>query len=134
MSQRMHLKVLLPFRVFADVPEVTRAVVETSAGALGLLPRRLDCAAAVVPGILTYQRAGAEEEYVALDEGILVKAGADVLISVRNAIGGADLGRLREAVQRDFFHLEASEQSCRTVVARLENDLVRRLVKLQHER
>ncbi len=134
MPQRMHLKVLLPFRVFADVPEVTRAVVETSAGALGLLPRRLDCAAAVVPGILTYQRHGAEEEYIALNEGILVKSGPEVLISVRNAIGGADLGRLREAVERDFSRLEAAERSCRAVLARLESDLVRRLVKLQHER
>jgi F-type H+-transporting ATPase subunit epsilon len=48
---------------------------------------------------------------VAVDEGVLVKTGLDVLVSVRNAISGTDLGQLREAVEREFLNLNEREQS-----------------------
>jgi F-type H+-transporting ATPase subunit beta len=53
----MNLKVLLPFQVFAEKAGVSRIVAETREGSFGLLPHRLDCVAALVPGILTYQTA-----------------------------------------------------------------------------
>ena len=90
----MKLKVLLPFRVFVEMNGVQRIVAETPHGSFGLLPHRLDCVAALSAGILTYQ-ADAEEVYVAVDEGVLVKTEAEVLVSVRNAIGGTDLAQLR---------------------------------------
>lgn len=129
----MNLKILLPFEVFAERTAVTGIVVETSEGSLGLLPHRLDCVAALVPGILAYKTAGTAEVYVAVDEGVLVKAGADVLVSVRRAIGGADLGQLREAVKKDFLTLDEREQSVRTVMAKMEGDFIRRLARFDHE-
>ena len=82
----MHLKVLLPFEVFVDEAEVSRIVAETPAGSLGLLPHRLDCVAALAPGILVYQTAAEGRGLcLAVDEGVLVKTGADVCISVRRA-------------------------------------------------
>ncbi len=47
---------------------------------------------------------------MAVDEGVLVKTGLDVIISVRNAIGGTDLGQLREAVEQEFLNLNEREQ------------------------
>jgi F-type H+-transporting ATPase subunit epsilon len=81
----MHLKVLLPFEIFADKFDVTRIVADTNLGSFGLLPHRLDCVAALSAGILVYQTEGADEAYMAIDEGVLVKTGFDVLVSVRNA-------------------------------------------------
>lgn len=121
----MKLKVLLPYQVFAEIDDVSRIVVETPRGSFGLLPRRLDCVAALEPGILTYQTKSQDEVYVAVDSGILVKAGADVLVSVRNAIGGTDLGMLREAVAREFVNLDENERQMRAVLARLESGFVR---------
>ena len=69
----MNLRVLLPFQVFADKSGVSRIVAETRAGSLGLLPHRLDCVAALAPGILTYETEAEGEVYVAVDEGVLVK-------------------------------------------------------------
>jgi F-type H+-transporting ATPase subunit epsilon len=94
----MVLKVLLPYRVFVKKRSVTRIVVETCAGPFGLLPHRLDCTAALSPGILVYHTRGAGEAYLAVDQGVLIKTGPQVVISVRNAIGGQDLGQLRAAV------------------------------------
>lgn len=130
----MNLKVLLPFQIFAEKTGVSRIVVETREGSFGLLPHRLDCVAALSPGILTYETASDGEVFVAVDEGVLVKTGPDVLISVRRALGGADLGQLHEVVEREFLTLDEREQSVRSVLAKMEGDLIRRIAGLHHDR
>jgi F-type H+-transporting ATPase subunit epsilon len=133
MPQLMHLKILLPFQVFAEKTDVSRVVANTSAGSFGFLPHRLDCVAALAPGILVYQVEAEAEVYVAVDEGVLVKTGLDVFVSVRNAIGGTDLGQLQEAVKREFLNLNQGEQSVRSVMATMESDFIRRLAEFHHE-
>jgi F-type H+-transporting ATPase subunit epsilon len=129
----MNLKVLLPFRIFADKTGVSRIVAQSREGSFGLLPHRLDCVAALAPGILIYENEAEGEVYVAVDEGVLIKTGLDVLVSVRNAIGGTDLGKLHEAVEREFLNLNEGEQSVRSVMAKMETDLIRRLAEFHHE-
>lgn len=134
MSQsRMNLKVLLPFQVFTEKANVLRIVAETLAGSIVFLPNRLDCVASLPPGILVIETEDQGETYVAIDEGVLVKAGHDVLVSVRNAIGGAELGKLREAVEQDFLTLDEHEETVRAVLARIESGFIRRLADFHHE-
>jgi F-type H+-transporting ATPase subunit epsilon len=129
----MHLKILLPFRVFAEHDGVSRIVAETADGFFGILPRRLDGVAALVPGILVFETGECGEQIVAVDEGVLVKAGRDVMVSVRNAVGGDDLGQLRDTVEREFLNLGERERAVRSVLARLETSFVRRMLELRHE-
>lgn len=129
----MNFKLLLPFRVFAEKHEVSRIVAETRDGSFGLLPHRLDCIAALVPGILTFETASEGEVFVAVDEGVLVKIGPDVLVSVRRALSGTDLGQLHEAVEKEFLSLDEHEESMRTVMAKLETGFLRRFADFQHE-
>lgn len=131
--QCINLKVLLPFQVFAEKPGVSRVVAETREGSFGLLPHRLDCVAALAPGILIYETDADGEVFVAVDEGVLVKTGLDVLVSVRRAQSGADLGQLRAAVERDFLTLDKHEKSVRSTLAKMEGDLVRRMASLHNE-
>ena len=123
----MNLKVLLPFQIFAEKTGLSRIVAESREGSFGLLPHRLDCVAALAPGILIFETITDGEAYVAVDEGVLVKTGSDVLVSVRNAIAGTNLGQLREAVQREFLHLDEQEKNVRSVLAKMEGDLMRRM-------
>ena len=129
----MRLKVLLPFGVFADVADVSRIVVDTTAGSFGLLPRRLDCVAALVAGILCYETDVAGEVFVAVDEGTLVKSGAEVLVSVRRAQAGGDLAELHTAVAEQFLTLSDEERGVRQVMAKMESGFIRRLAGLHHE-
>ena len=129
----MHLKVLLPFQIFAEKTDVSRIVAETREGSFGLLPHRLDCVAAIVPGILIYENEAEGEVYVAVDEGVLIKTGLDVLVSVRNAIAGTDLGQLREAVDKEFLDLNEREQNVRSVMTKMESGFIRRLAEFHHE-
>ncbi len=131
-STLMKLKILLPFRIFAEKKDVSRIVAESRGGSFGLLPHRLDCVAALEPGILTYETEAEGEVYVAVDEGVLIKTGQDVLVSVRNAIYGTDLSQLREAVEREFLTVDESEQRIRSVMAKLESNLVRRLAEFKN--
>ncbi|WP_027995026.1 F0F1 ATP synthase subunit epsilon [Simplicispira psychrophila] len=125
----MRLKVLLPFRVFVDQADVSRIVAETCEGSFGLLPHRQDCIAALVPGILTYQSAADGEVFIAVDEGVLVKIGAEVQVSVRHASGGTDLASLRDAVRRDFLTLDALERGARAATQKLESGFVSRFAR-----
>lgn len=129
----MNLKILLPFQVFAEKSNVSRLVAETREGSFGLLPRRLDCVAALVPGILIYETEPGGEVLVAVDEGVLVKTGPNVLVSVRRAIGGTDLGQLRHAVGKEFLTLDDREAGVRMVMAKLESGFLRRFATFQHE-
>ena len=128
----MNLKILLPFKVFAEKSGVSRIVSETHAGSFGLLPLRRDCVAALTPGILIYETAAEGEVFVAVDGGVLVKTGPDVLVSVRRAMRGADLGQLRQAVEDEFLALAAHEQNLRSVLTKLETGFLRRFATLQH--
>ncbi len=128
----MQLKILLPSRVFGEIADVTRIVAEARGGSFGILPHRLDCVAALAPGILTYATEAAGDVYVAVDEGVLVKIGAEVLVSVRHAVGGVDLGLLRQAVEREFLTLDDREKSVRSAVVKLESGLIRRFAEFHH--
>jgi F-type H+-transporting ATPase subunit epsilon len=129
----MHLRILVPSEIFADQAGVLRIVAETGAGSLGLLPHRLDCVANLVPGILTYQTKEGKTVYLAVDEGVMVKAGADVLISVRQAIGGTDLAGLHDAVKREFLTFDEQEKSVRSAVAKMESGFIGRFAELQRK-
>jgi F-type H+-transporting ATPase subunit epsilon len=130
----MNLRILLPFGVFADQPDVSRVVADTTDGLYGLLAHRLDCVAALVPGILTYEAKDSGTVYVGIDQGVLVKAGAQVTVSVRRAIGGSDLGQIKDAVERDFLKLDEQERNVRTAVAKMESSLMGRLAEFENDR
>lgn len=129
----MNLKILLPFQIFADLKGIKRIVAETLQGSFGLLPQRLDCTAALAPGILMYETETGSLIYIAIDEGILVKAGPDVLVSVRNAIGGAELGNLHKAVEEEFMNIDDHEKKVRSVMAKLELGFIRRFEEFRQK-
>jgi F-type H+-transporting ATPase subunit epsilon len=129
----MDLKILLPYKVFMKSTDVTRVVVDTNAGSYGFLPQRLDCIAALVPGILSYETNSGEVHYVAINDGILIKTEDRIQVSVRNAIGGADLGKLQESIEKEFKNLDENERLARKAVAKLETEFIQGIKKLRQE-
>jgi F-type H+-transporting ATPase subunit epsilon len=126
----MRLKVLLPSEVLLDAA-VTKVIAEAENGAFCLLPRHIDFVAALVPGLLSFETEDGREEFLAVDEGILVKCAAQVLVSTRQAVRGPDLGSLRQAVDEQFRIVDEQERKARAAAARLEADLVRRFLELE---
>lgn len=131
MDTGMHLTVLLPFKVLLSVTGVQQVMAETQQGQFGLLPNRLDCVAALIPGILTYQAPGTGEHYIAIDEGILVKTGRQVTVSVRNAVSGATLGHLHEIIEKQFKEIDSAQEEVKLVMAKLESSFIRGFQKIK---
>ena len=129
----MTLKVLLPHKVFSEEQKVLRIVATTPQGAFGILPNRLDCVASLSAGILVSEVEGEEEAYIAVDEGVLVKTGADVRISVRNAMNGMGLEDLRHALEDEFIQLDEQEQKMRSALTKMESGFVQRLVAFKQD-
>lgn len=131
----MHLTLLLPGETLVAV-EVGKIVAEATNGSFCLLPRHADLVAPLVAGLLSYVETaaadGARARLIAVDEGTLVKCGAEVWVSVRDAVlGGDDPAALRRVVSERFRHLDEQEKSARSVLARLEAGVVRRFAELR---
>jgi len=126
----MNLKVLLPTGVLIQ-EEVTKVIAEAHNGFFCLLPKHVDFVAALVPGILSFETAGGREAFVAVDEGILVKCGEEVMVSTRNAMRGPDLGQLRRTVEERFKVLDDREKTARSAMVKIEAGFVRRFLEIQ---
>lgn len=125
----MRLKVLLPTEILIDA-EVIKIIAEAENGSFCLLPRHIDFLAALVPGILSFVTQEGKEEFVALDEGILVKVGQEVLVSSGKGVRSSELGRLKQTVAEEFRVRSEREKKALSAGARLEADIVRRFMEL----
>jgi F-type H+-transporting ATPase subunit epsilon len=125
----MRLRVLLPDQILVDA-QVQKVTAEADNGSFTLLPRHIDFVSALVPGILVFVTESGEQEYLAVDEGVLVKCGPDVRISVRSAVRGKELGALKEMIQERFRDISEHEQKARDALMKLEFDLFRRFMEL----
>jgi F-type H+-transporting ATPase subunit epsilon len=126
----MKIKVLLPTEVLID-EEAGKVTAEAENGAFTLLPRHVDFVTALVPGLLSFEDADGRERFLAVNEGVLVKSGQEVLVSVREAARGGELGDLRRIVEERFNRLNERERTVRTAMARIEAGFVRRFLEVQ---
>jgi len=126
----MNLKVLIPTEVLVD-EEVAKVTAEAQNGSFCLRPRHIDFVAALIPGLLSFENSEGREIFLAVDEGVLVKYGQDVLVSTRNAVRGGALGELRRIVEERFMVLDEKEKTARTAMAKIEAGFVRRFLEVQ---
>lgn len=126
----MHLQILLPTAVLIDETS-TKIVAEAENGSFCLLPRHTNYVTSLAPGILVFTDADANERYVGVAEGVLVKTGRNVRVSVEYGVCGENLGQLREKVRLHFESADEREREAVSAVARLEADFVRRFLALE---
>lgn len=125
----MKLKVLMPTQILVD-EQAEKITAEAENGVFTLLPRHIDYAAILVPGLFSFQREEGKQALLATAEGVLVKRGFDVHVSVLNAVRGDNLDTLWETVREDFRKLDERERQARSVIAALESTLVREIAAL----
>ena len=126
----MRLKVVLPTDIVID-KEVIKVIAEAENGSFCLLPRHIGFVSVLVPGLLSYVCPGGQEEFIAVDKGILVKCGPDVVVSTGQALVGADLGMLKRAIEKKFNLMDERQKRANSAVAKLEANLVRRFLELE---
>ena len=120
----MKLKVMVPDRVLID-QEVSRVTAWGSEGSFCLLPRHIDFVSALAPGLLTFEVDNEYAEFLAVDEGVLVKHGAEVLVATRKAVSESELVTLKQSLEEKIMALDTKEREARAAIARLEGDFMR---------
>lgn len=126
----MNLRVFLPTKILIN-QQVSKVVAEAQNGSFCILPRHVDFITALVPGLLSFQVDKGKEEFLAVDDGILVKCGSEVLISTRNAMYGHELGQLKQTVEKEFRTLDEKEKKARSVLSKIEAHFIKRFMELK---
>ena len=129
----MKLKLLIPTDVVVD-QEVTKVVAEGEHGSFCLLPQHVDFLAVLVPGLLAFEDEDGQEQFAAVDEGVLVMRGDEVLVSTRQATRGTDLDELRSTVREEFAALDDRERAAQAATAKLEASFLRSYLELVEQR
>jgi len=126
----MKLRILIPTEVLM-YKDVNSIVAEGMEGSFCIKPGHIDYVSALVPGLFYFRPANQEAtQYIAVDRGILVKHGPEVLVSVRNAVAGEDIGKLHQLVRDHFLSLDQQERKVRSAMAKLESDFLRRFMEI----
>lgn len=121
----MRVRIVTPLEVVLE-REAGRLSARGAHGSFTLLPRHVDLVAALLPGLVTV-----DDEVLAVDEGLLVKQGPRVVLTVREAVVGAPLEALRRAVEDRFLNLDDRERRARSALALLQAGMLRRAVDLR---
>jgi F-type H+-transporting ATPase subunit epsilon len=124
----MRLKVMLPVEILIN-RDVDKVVAEAENGSFCVKERHVDFVAVLTPGILSFESEG-KEEFLAINEGVLIKCGSEVMVSTISAVRGADLGKLQETVTKQFRVFDDRQKSARSAFARLEASFVRRFIEI----
>lgn len=126
----MHLKVLLPTQILLDV-EIGKITAEAEDGYFTLLPKHVDFATSLAPGIMSYYPiSDGKEQFLATDRGTLIKVGDTVFVSANRAVKGRNLSSIQKQIEREFLKLDDDLKAARGALARLEFGIIRRFMEL----
>ncbi len=126
----MRLRILLPAAILLD-ESAAKVTAEGLDGHFCLLPNHIDFISILVPGLFSYEDDQGRETFLAVDEGVLVKVGPEVMVSSRDAVEGEDLGTLEQTIQEKFGVVDEREKTELSAVAKIEANFVRRFLELQ---
>ncbi len=126
----MKLLLSVPTGIVLDIPAM-KVSGESDRGSFTLLPRHADGAMLLRPGLLSYVGEGGVEVFVAVDEGVLVKAGPEVRAACQRAVVAGELADARSALMRHLHERSEHERKTRSVLMALEADVLRRLGELR---
>ncbi len=129
-DQTMELRVLTPGSVVVEATAV-KISAEAVNGAFTLLPRHVDLATALAPGLVAYVDVVDGERLLAVNGGILVKRGRSVRVATPDAVPGESVTDLQRALRASFEEQGESERRSRTALAHLETDAIRRLIEME---
>ena len=125
----MRLKVILPTKILIETAAI-KVIAEAENGIFCLLPRHLDFVATLIPSLLSFVSPQGQEQFLAIDLGILIKHGDEVTVATQYAVQGGDLGMLRKTVDQQFRLIDEREKTARSVLAKLEVNTIRHFIEL----
>ncbi len=128
-GNKLQLKVMEPERILVKAT-VNKVIAEGVDGSFCIKPRHIDFVSALRSGILIYHTDD-REHYIAVDEGVLVKCGETVMISVLNGVEGTDLSKLEHAIRKQFHKTDAINKATDIALKGMEADLLLHFMEME---
>jgi F-type H+-transporting ATPase subunit epsilon len=126
----VRLLLSVPTGVVVDA-KVAKVSGESDRGSFTILPRHADGAMVLRPGLFSYVGEDGSEVFVAVDEGVLVKADRDVRVACQRAVVAGDLENARSALAQRLHGVSEHERKAKSVLMALEAEVLRRLGELR---
>ena len=125
----MRFKVVLPTKILIETTAL-KVIAEAENGMFCLLPRHIDFVATLIPSLLSFVSPQGQEQFLAIDQGILIKHGDEVTVATQNAVPSGDLEMLKKTVEEEFHLIDEREKTARSVLANLEVNTIRHFIEL----
>lgn len=125
----MRLRIFLPSQIYLT-EETGKIIGRSISGEFCLLPRHRDYVTALPPGILAHYPADGTEKFLAVDGGILVKQGQEILLAAGRVVAGG-LGELEQEVATMLASQDQQEKKTMASIARLEAGFLRRFLEFR---
>ncbi len=129
----MRLKINLPNKKLVD-EDIIKVIAEAENGSFCLLPNHTDFVTTLVPGLMSFTNTKGDEVFLAVDIGVLVKCGPEVLVSTHNAVIGTDLETLKETVDQEYLVKDEQEKLTYSAVSKMEAQFIRQFTKLEEHK
>ncbi|MEA5549601.1 F0F1 ATP synthase subunit epsilon [Anabaena cylindrica UHCC 0172] len=128
-SSEMRFKVVLPTKILIETAAI-KVIAEAENGIFCLLPRHIDFVATLIPSLLSFVSPQGQEQFLAIDQGILIKHGDKVTVATENAVQGGDLGMLKKTVEEQFYLIDERAKTARSALEKLEINTIRHFIQL----
>jgi F-type H+-transporting ATPase subunit epsilon len=124
----MLMRVFSPTETLLE-KEVEKVTFQALDGAHTFLPKHADYFSILTPDVVVYE-SGGQKSYIACNQGVILKQGEAVFLSVRSALFNNDLKSLVQQMRVEFKKQEEERKETNAVMARLEAGLTRGFMKL----
>ena len=124
----MKLRVLVPQKILLE-QEANKITADSLHGVFTVLEHHIDCTCLLPPGVIIIKNLDTET-FVANDEGVFLKKGNTVDISIRRGIICDSLENIDELVEREFLERSETQKKLRTALTRLEINFTKQLMEM----
>ncbi|MDR2777916.1 MAG: hypothetical protein LBB13_00200 [Rickettsiales bacterium] len=124
----LNLRIYTPQKLFLEEKIVKMHISETEVN-YTILPRHIDYLSSFNRSTVNFEKTNGEKVYLWLNQGILVKCGREIQISVFSAISGGDsepdLRKAMENFQKNFKNLVESGKKFKSTLRNIESRIIK---------
>ncbi|MCP4393707.1 MAG: hypothetical protein GY804_05500 [Alphaproteobacteria bacterium] len=125
----MRIKVQLPDQIiYEDEAELIKY--EAEDGTFTMLPRHIDFASSLVPGVVRVTQKDGNEVFLATSRAVLVKQGDLVTISTSLAVVSDSLEDVQDTLNAELEKSSEEIQNARDSLARMEVAIVKKYMEI----
>jgi F-type H+-transporting ATPase subunit epsilon len=132
-ADQLDFEILVPDGIVARLPVLSLEAADAS-GRFGIWPNHAPFFTVLAPCVLIYRATDGQEEYAAVDGGVLLVEGGRASIASREAFTSPRLDEVAGKAAALLAERRAQERLANSAFAQLEASLARQIGKMEHKK